>query len=150
MLFFPNQLNVFIKASLFKIASHINVLLPTIPCCCNCFSTDTLRWNYSRKDRGHQGLIYTNGFPIKSRLSLTKQRLGYLLCIGHSFLPKLVAQVHGAAPYPWSLNTFPRSKLWPMLVPWLCPSPGSLTGWLDLVLQTTSQLFSPPSCPLSI
>lgn len=125
MLFFPNQLNVFIEASLFKIASHINVLLPTIPRWGNCFSTDTLSWNYSRKDRGHQGLTHTNGFPKKFRLSPTEQRLGYLLCIGHFFLPTLVAQVHGAPQVSLITEHF---SWFQGLAPGCCPSPGSLMG----------------------
>lgn len=150
MLFFPNQLSVFIEVSLFKIASHINILLPTIPRCGNCFSTDTQSWNYSRKDRGHQGLIYTNGFPIKSRLSPTEQRLGHLLY--RAFLSSNPCHT-GTWSSPIPLITEHFSSFQALAhgrPPGCCPSPGSLMGWLNLVLQATRQLFSPPSCLLSI
>lgn len=124
MLFFPNQLNVFIEASLFNIASHINILLPTIPRCGNCFSTDTLSWNYSRKDRGHQGLTYTNGFPKKFHLSPTEQRLGYLLY--GAFLSSNPRRTGTwSSPIPLITEHFSSFQA---LAPGCCPSPGSLMG----------------------
>lgn len=102
---------------------------------------DTLCWKYFEKDWGDQKVW-------KVCLSNTEQSRA--LSLYGTFLPSnLVLQAPRRPLCSWTPNTPNVSSFQALAyhIPPDChPFPGSLVGWLYLVLQATSQLFPLPSC----